>query len=73
MENNSKNLAALRAAEAAVEAAGFSPCPVSSSVRFGTAFAFSDERSGFGVDRSPVFSAAVDVATGEVTTTGEAR
>jgi len=70
----SPNLAALEAAEAAVEAAGFSPDPVGSSVSFGRAFACSSERAGHGADRGPVFTVTVDVATIEVVfTTGAPR
>lgn len=70
--NNSKNLAAIRAAEAAVEAAGFITCPISSHVSFGRAFACSAEREGHGFNRGPVFTATADVETGEViSTTGK--
>ena len=68
-DNASPNLAALRIAEAAVEAAGFTTCPVSSSVSFGRAFACSSERQGFGAARGPVFTATVEVETGEIVST----
>jgi len=72
--NPSPKLAALQAAEAIVEAAGFDPCPVSSHVSHGRAFAASADRAGIGHDRGPVFTVTVDVETCTVvSTTGTPR
>jgi len=56
---------AIAAAAALVEAAGFTPCPFSSFVHNGKAFAFSSEcHNGFSAF-GPAFEVVVDVATGE--------